>query len=94
MIEARESRVVLAGPNGEALVRKTPDVCGGDACVRQTRIMVWLLASYMRQGVSDKTLLEYYPSLNAEDLEAAREYGRLHPEEIEVAIADNHKDDD
>jgi uncharacterized protein (DUF433 family) len=42
------SEVVLHGRNGEALVQKTSGVCGGEACIRDTRIMVWLLVSLMR----------------------------------------------
>ena len=67
-------------------VEKNAEVCGGDACVRQTRIMVWLLLDLRQQGVSDEELLESYPSLTTEDLEAAWEYVRLHLDEIEEAI--------
>ncbi|MCU0542788.1 MAG: DUF433 domain-containing protein [Oscillatoriaceae cyanobacterium Prado104] len=34
-------------------IQKTPGVMGGEACIRQTRIPVWLLVSYRRQGASD-----------------------------------------
>src|SRR5260370_19583375 len=88
------SEVVLAGPNGQALVRKTPDVCGGEACIRDSRIMVWLLVSFMRQGMSDAELLANYPALTVEDLHAARAYYRAHPREIDEAIAANEDDQD
>jgi uncharacterized protein (DUF433 family) len=94
MPSTRDSEIVLAGPNGEALVRKTPDVCGGDACIRDSRIMIWLLVSCMRQGMTDAELLNNYPTLIAEDLDAAREYNRRHPAEIAEAIAANEEDDD
>lgn len=35
MLNTFESRIVLTNPRGEALVRKTPNVCGGDACIRK-----------------------------------------------------------
>ncbi len=88
------SEVVLAGPNGQALVRKTPDVCGGEACVRDSRIMVWLLVSFMRQGMADAELRANYPTITAEDLDAARVYYRQHPDEIDKAIAANGNDED
>src|SRR6516164_3303067 len=31
-------------------VQKTPDVCGGDACIRRTRIPVWLLVRHRQLG--------------------------------------------
>jgi uncharacterized protein (DUF433 family) len=84
---ARASEVVLTGLKGEPLVRKTPDVCGGEACIRNSRIMVWLLVSLMRQGMTDDDLLANYPTLALEHLDAARAYCRQHPEEIDAAIA-------
>ena len=53
MINAQDSEVVLTSPNGEALIRKTPMVCGGDACIRNSRIMVWLLVAFKRGGMTD-----------------------------------------
>ncbi len=88
------SEVVLAGPNGQALVRKTPEVCGGEACIRDSRIMVWLLVTFMRQGMADAELHANYPTLTAEDLDAARVYYRQHPDEIDKAIAANGNDED
>jgi uncharacterized protein (DUF433 family) len=94
IMSTQPSSIALAGPNGEALVRKTPGVCGGDACIRETRIMVWLLVAYMRDGVTDESLLENYPSLEPVDLRAAREYYANHKAEIDEAIALNESEDD
>jgi uncharacterized protein (DUF433 family) len=94
MPNAPVSEVVLQGRNGEALVRKTPSVCGGEACIRDTRIMVWLLVSLIRQGMADGQILANYPTLSAQDLDAARLYSRLHPGEIDEAIAGNESDED
>ncbi len=74
-------------------ITRTPGVCGGDACVRLTRIPVWVLVSFRRQGVDDAGLLESYPSLEPADLAAAWEYHRQHPDEINAAIADQERDD-
>jgi uncharacterized protein (DUF433 family) len=93
MSGATQSQVVLAGPAGEPLIRKTPDVCGGDACIRETRIMVWLLVALERQGMTDAELIENYPGLTGDDLRAAWEYARLHPEEVEEAITANERDE-
>jgi uncharacterized protein (DUF433 family) len=67
-------------------IRKTPDVMGGDACIRNTRIPVWLLVSYRRLGLSEAKLLENYPDLSATDLANAWVYAETYPDEIELAI--------
>jgi uncharacterized protein (DUF433 family) len=39
-------------------IQKTPGVMGGEACIRKTRIPVWLLISYRRQNATDAHILE------------------------------------
>lgn len=73
----------------ESRIQKTPDVMGGEACIRHTRITVWILVGYRKLGVSDTRLLEFYPALAQDDLNAAWEYYREHPAEIENAIRRN-----
>ena len=52
-------------------ISKKPDRCGGDACVRETRIPVWVLVGYRRLGATDADILRAYPSLASADLAAA-----------------------
>jgi uncharacterized protein (DUF433 family) len=74
-------------------IRKTPHVIGGDACIRDTRIAVWMLVNARRLGMSDEELRERYdPPLTPADLEAAWEYCEKNKEEIEQAIR-AHEDD-
>ena len=75
-------------------ISKKPDRCGGDACIRETRIPVWVLVGYRRLGLSDARLLEAYPSLNRADLEAAWEYAATNAAEIDRAIHDNEEGDE
>jgi uncharacterized protein (DUF433 family) len=70
-------------------IQQRPGVCGGDACIRDTRIPVWLLYSLRQQGAPDSELLENYPALTQADLDAAWEYQRRNPQEIAEAIAAN-----
>jgi uncharacterized protein (DUF433 family) len=83
----------LGSANGaaghESLVRHTPGVCGGDACLGKTRTAVWMLEEARRAGVTDAELLQDYPSLNARFLATAWTYVGAHPEEIENAIKAN-----
>ena len=67
-------------------ITKTAGVCGGDACIRGHRIPVWVLVGYRRLKKTDADLLRDYPSLTPADLQAAWEYYRAHPEEIDQAI--------
>lgn len=68
-------------------IQKTPGVCGGSACVRDTRIAVWTLQRLRELGRSDAQLLEDFPTLIAADLSAAWEYVRHNGAEIRDAIA-------
>lgn len=70
-----------------ARIQKTPGVCGGDACVSDTRIPVWTLVQLHRLGRTGEQLLGDFPSLRRTDLEAVWDYAAAHPEEIEQAIA-------
>jgi uncharacterized protein (DUF433 family) len=38
-------------------IQKRPDVCGGDACIRDLRFPVWQLVQARRLGASDEHLL-------------------------------------
>ena len=66
---------------------KTPGVMGGEACIRDTRIPVWLLVSYRRLGLSEAKLLDNYPTLTANDLVNAWSYASAYGDEIDRAIA-------
>jgi uncharacterized protein (DUF433 family) len=76
-------------PTVTGRITKSPDICGGDACIRGTRIPIWLLVEWRRLGQTDAAILQGYPDLAPADLEAAWEYAAAHPEEIEQAIRDN-----
>jgi len=70
-------------------IQKTPGVCGGDACIRDTRITVWGLVEYRQLGLSDDEIKRRVQGATSADLEAAWEYYRLNQEEIAEAIRAN-----
>ncbi len=74
------------------VIRRTAGVCGGEACIRMTRIAVWMLEEARRSGVSDAELLSDYPDLNEDDLAAAWHYVGEHGDEIASVIAANRED--
>jgi uncharacterized protein (DUF433 family) len=76
----------------QSSIQKTPDVCGGDACIGKTRIPVWSLVVARRLGKSDVDLLDYFVTpLSPADVEAAFAYFEQHPEEIEQEIRLNQE---
>jgi uncharacterized protein (DUF433 family) len=74
-------------------IKKTPGVQGGDACIGNTRISVWGLVSWRRLGLSDPEIIREVHGLTQPDLDAAWEYYRLHPSEIDDAIRENESGD-
>lgn len=75
----------------QSWVQKTPNVCGGDACIRNTRITVHGLVHYRQLGFADQRLLELIQGLTPDDLVAAWDYYAGHPAEIEAAIRLNEE---
>lgn len=78
-------------PATASWVSKNPDRCGGDACLRDTRITVWGLVAYRRLGMSDAWIMQAVQGLTPADLEAAWDYAAAHPEEIDEAIRANEE---
>lgn len=77
----------------EQMVKKTPGVAGGHACIRNTRIAVWTLISLAQQGMNDEELIKNFPGLTPFDLLAARVYYQAHQAEIDALIASHHSED-
>jgi uncharacterized protein (DUF433 family) len=82
-------RLALDIANSWPGIEKNAGVCGGDACIVRTRIPVWVLESYRRQGWSEAQLLDNYPTLRAADLVNAWGYADAHQDELDAAIRDN-----
>ncbi len=51
-----------------------PNVCHGKPCIKETRIMVWIIVDYLANGDSVEDVLAAYPSLTREDVQAALAY--------------------
>lgn len=51
-----------------------PDVCHGQACVRGTRVMASVVLDNLAAGADVAEILRSYPSLKAEDIQAAVAY--------------------
>lgn len=51
-----------------------PSVCHGKACVKGTRIMASVILDNLAAGKSTTALLESYPSLHPQDIQAVLSY--------------------
>lgn len=78
-------------PTTASWISRQPDRCGGDACIRDTRITVWGLVAYRRLGMEADAILQAVQGLSLADLEAAWEYAAAHCEEIDGAIHENEQ---
>lgn len=95
MKKPRQSTKHASTNSSTARVRKklriqaVPGVCGGQACVRGTRVPVWMLVEAREDGCSDDGILENHPTLSKSDLRAAWKYAEEHAAEIRAAIERN-----
>lgn len=61
--------------NWRERISRDPAVCHGRACIKGTRVMVSVVLDNLAQGLSEKEILESYPTLVLEDIRAAVAYG-------------------
>ena len=63
-----------------------PDVCHGKACIKGTRIMVSVVLDNLAGGVGGEELLNSYPQLEREDIDAAISYAAELAREREIPL--------
>lgn len=51
-----------------------PLICGGEPCVRNTRVPVHVILSHLAAGEDYETVLKQFPRLTKEDVLACLEY--------------------
>ena len=70
----------------EERISVDPQICSGKPCISGTRVMVTNILGMMAGGKSTNEVLEAYPELTREDVEAALEYAtRIIDEEKVIA---------
>ena len=85
-------REAVSRSGGASYIQRTPDVCGGDARVRETRVTVGTLIALQQEGATEAELIENFPALTPSDLDAVWSYYRTHAAEVEASIADHAAD--
>ena len=65
-------------------VHSNPDICHGKPCIRGTRIMVSVILDNLAEGLSAEEIVEEYPPLSLEDVQAAVAYAAALAREEEM----------
>jgi type III restriction enzyme len=78
---------VLEPTAAHRAIVKTPGICGGRARLDNTRIPIWTLYAYWKQGADDAELLRHFPTLQPANLAAARAYMQLNRAELDADLA-------
>ena len=73
----------------DGLIMCDPRILSGKPIVRGTRISVALILQCIASGMSREEILEGYPTLTAEGLEAALEFAARQFEGEEVHVLEN-----
>jgi uncharacterized protein (DUF433 family) len=51
-----------------------PSICGGEPCIKGTRIPVHIILSHLAAGEDQETILNNFPRLTSKDILACLEY--------------------
>jgi uncharacterized protein (DUF433 family) len=68
-------------------ITQRPEILGGKACIRGTRVTVGMIVRQIGTGRSVDELLAEYPYLEREDILQALQYGARRTQDREVMLA-------
>ena len=74
------------GQEGMTVIRKTPGIRGGAACIGDSRVPVWIIVLMSEAGAGVGEMLAAYPQLTPGDCAAALNYALRHRAEIDADI--------
>ncbi|MCK4330333.1 DUF433 domain-containing protein [candidate division WOR-3 bacterium] len=63
-----------------------PNICGGEPCIKRTRIPVHIILSHLASGEDYDTILKNFPNIEKKDILACLEYGSYLATEKTVMI--------
>jgi uncharacterized protein (DUF433 family) len=72
--------------DGMTVIRKTPGVRRGAACIGDSNVPVWIIALMSEAGAGVEEILAAYPQLTPADCAAALNYALMHRAEIDADI--------
>lgn len=63
-----------------------PEICGGEPCIKGTRIPVHIILSHLAAGEDYETILKNFPRVTREDIIACLEYATFLTTEKAVSL--------
>lgn len=67
------------------IIQIRPDVRFGKPCIRETRISVYDVLSWLASGMTQEDIIEDFPELSNEDIQACLAYAADREQRIRVA---------
>jgi len=67
------------------IIKITPEIRFGKPCIRNTRISVYDVLSWLASGMTNNEIIEDYPELTLEDIQACLAYAADREHKISVA---------
>lgn len=64
-----------------------PNICGGEPCIKGTRIPVHIILSHLAAGDNIDTILKNFPRITTEDVKACLEYASFLATEKEMTVS-------
>jgi len=68
-------------------ITHNPNLMGGKPCIRNMRVTVGTIVGLVASGKTSNAILDLYPYLESEDVQAALSYAAWRSEEIEIPLA-------
>ena len=63
-----------------------PNICGGEPCIKGTRISVHIILSHLAAGDDYDTILKNFPRITMEDIKACLAYASFLATEKEITV--------
>jgi uncharacterized protein (DUF433 family) len=85
---------MAGGAQLDAMLDRTPNVCGGRMRINGTRVTVLQIVTLYKRGESAEEIAESFPQLNLSQVYAALAYYHAHRDEVEQELADEQAEFD
>lgn len=84
------SKPEFAEPSLDALIVRTPGICGGRPRIRDHRIAVHRIAGWWKLGLTADEILEELPSLEPAEIHAALAFYHLNRSELDKYLEEEN----
>lgn len=68
------------------LIVVDPELCGGEPCIKGTRIPIHIILSHMAAGDTEENILKNFPGITHQDILACLEYAAYLSTEKMVSV--------